>query len=613
MISTPYSFDQVTSVAGGGGYCMKDLGPSLPPKMASSSYSLYTNPGIGSGLDCPMGVMDSIGSMMTGLGTNATIGSCLPSAPMGMHARMGLQGPSGNVGMSAGLRPMMSGGDDPVGVMSQGAQQGGVLQASAYMGSFCQPGRDATLYRRNLTGAKPPYSYISLITMAIQSSPHKMCTLSEIYQFIMDQFPFYRQSQQRWQNSIRHSLSFNDCFVKVSRSADRPGKGSYWTLHPDSGSMFDNGCYLRRQKRFKCPKKEEMRQAQKSATVTGSGVQSSRLSPSHQASSSGNSSSPAPDLTPSSGVPCTTGVGDATSLHHQHQQQQQYSMMPYAYKFGQESGLASSGQGHLSLSRSLGPAPNGSDLVKDDVQGQHLQSLGMDASNCAGKNKLNSFIHLSSTSPFPVSGFPIKPEPNGQGPSTMGQLLLDHRSLGLDTMTYSPLYSSAIQPPSSTLCYMPDGALPSLQGALQGGSQQRPPSSSISPTSGPSSSAYRAQPFCHSFSIQKLMSERGLLHHLPPTELERYHSAEPKHFDDMHFYPPPPTYGHVTPSSVATRPPPPPPPPPTSSVGESADGGVAPSSSCEMFLPATLQTQNRVAYTSLTPTPMQGQFATNDK
>ena len=102
--------------------------------------------------------------------------------------------------------------------------------------------------------AKPPYSYISLITMAIQQSPNKMMTLSDIYQFIMDLFPFYRQNQQRWQNSIRHSLSFNDCFVKVARSPDKPGKGNYWTLHPDSGNMFENGCYLRRQKRFKIDK-----------------------------------------------------------------------------------------------------------------------------------------------------------------------------------------------------------------------------------------------------------------------------------------------------------------------------------------------------------------------
>ncbi|KAM4627805.1 hepatocyte nuclear factor 3-gamma isoform 1-T2 [Polymixia lowei] len=106
-------------------------------------------------------------------------------------------------------------------------------------------------YRRSLTHAKPPYSYISLITMAIQQSGSKMLTLNEIYQWIMDLFPYYRENQQRWQNSIRHSLSFNDCFVKVARSPDKPGKGSYWALHPNSGNMFENGCYLRRQKRFK--------------------------------------------------------------------------------------------------------------------------------------------------------------------------------------------------------------------------------------------------------------------------------------------------------------------------------------------------------------------------
>nr|CAI5818684.1 unnamed protein product [Callosobruchus analis] len=130
--------------------------------------------------------------------------------------------------------------------------------------SALQRARADKTYRRSYTHAKPPYSYISLITMAIQNSPQKMLTLSEIYQFIMDLFPFYRQNQQRWQNSIRHSLSFNDCFIKVPRTPDKPGKGSFWSLHPDSGNMFENGCYLRRQKRFKDEKKELMRAAHKS-------------------------------------------------------------------------------------------------------------------------------------------------------------------------------------------------------------------------------------------------------------------------------------------------------------------------------------------------------------
>ena len=130
-----------------------------------------------------------------------------------------------------------------------------------------QKSKKEKVYRRSYTHAKPPYSYISLITMAIQQSPNKMLTLSEIYQFIMDLFPYYRSNQQRWQNSIRHSLSFNDCFVKVPRSPDRPGKGSYWTLHPDCGNMFENGCYLRRQKRFKADKKPNLSELPKPGTM----------------------------------------------------------------------------------------------------------------------------------------------------------------------------------------------------------------------------------------------------------------------------------------------------------------------------------------------------------
>ncbi|KAK9498074.1 hypothetical protein O3M35_003956 [Rhynocoris fuscipes] len=95
--------------------------------------------------------------------------------------------------------------------------------------------------------------------MAIWSSPDKMLPLSDIYKFISERFPYYRRNTQRWQNSLRHNLSFNDCFVKIPRRPDRPGKGAYWTLHPAALDMFENGSLLRRRKRFKLLKSDKDR------------------------------------------------------------------------------------------------------------------------------------------------------------------------------------------------------------------------------------------------------------------------------------------------------------------------------------------------------------------
>ena len=90
-------------------------------------------------------------------------------------------------------------------------------------------------YSSKRNSRKPPLSYASIISLAISSTPQKMMTLSAIYHWIENNFPFYRTPEARaWKNSIRHNLSIRKgMFTKVHHYPPRRGNGSYWTLLPE--------------------------------------------------------------------------------------------------------------------------------------------------------------------------------------------------------------------------------------------------------------------------------------------------------------------------------------------------------------------------------------------
>ena len=46
------------------------------------------------------------------------------------------------------------------------------------------------------TDVKPPYSYVAMIAMAIKESPENKLTLSQIYQYIIDKFPYYNKNKK---------------------------------------------------------------------------------------------------------------------------------------------------------------------------------------------------------------------------------------------------------------------------------------------------------------------------------------------------------------------------------------------------------------------------------
>ncbi|XGW33342.1 hypothetical protein V3C99_017634 [Haemonchus contortus] len=81
------------------------------------------------------------------------------------------------------------------------------------------------------TNMKPPLSYAQLIMDAMAERQVEKITLSEIYEYAIRRYAYYRSSKGPWKNSIRHNLSCNQLFKRIPRQNGEKGKGSYWTLN----------------------------------------------------------------------------------------------------------------------------------------------------------------------------------------------------------------------------------------------------------------------------------------------------------------------------------------------------------------------------------------------
>ncbi|KAK6486649.1 forkhead box protein O1-A [Huso huso] len=109
------------------------------------------------------------------------------------------------------------------------------LSSPAGSSSSVAAQRKSSSSRRNAWGN---LSYADLITKAIESSPEKRLTLSQVYDWMVKSVPYFKDkgdsnSSAGWKNSIRHNLSLHSRFIRVQNEGT--GKSSWWMLNPEGG------------------------------------------------------------------------------------------------------------------------------------------------------------------------------------------------------------------------------------------------------------------------------------------------------------------------------------------------------------------------------------------
>ena len=95
------------------------------------------------------------------------------------------------------------------------------------------------IQRNRETSARPEVSYVEMIAKCIVASPKEKVTLSEIYDYILQVYPYFETAPACWRISVRHHLSTCDGFIKVGRVP--LSRGFYWAAHPKCKQDFIDG------------------------------------------------------------------------------------------------------------------------------------------------------------------------------------------------------------------------------------------------------------------------------------------------------------------------------------------------------------------------------------
>ncbi|GAA5932267.1 hypothetical protein JCM1841_005178 [Sporobolomyces salmonicolor] len=173
---------------------------------------------------------------------------------------------------------------------------------------------------------KPTWSYAALIGQAIFSTEERKISLADIYAFIMRSYPYYKKEDAGWQNSIRHNLSLNECFIKTARGPDNPGKGCLWAIAAGCEDQFVDGGFVKKGGSG-TSRRNRGKAAQAAAKFDPQGLL--RVQAPTSATKRGRASSPAGSVSSRGGTPAPTRIAPQSQQVMPHQQMPPQLQMPH--------------------------------------------------------------------------------------------------------------------------------------------------------------------------------------------------------------------------------------------------------------------------------------------